>query len=119
MKEKLAIIKRFGLQVEHLEASVYRVINTEKEINIDELQWELGECILITSIIIRYEKLNGDVSTQIANVYYICLDTDNRVLSYIYEDKAKNEFGRTLYKYYKHNENEENFIPTIYAKGEI
>lgn len=118
MKEKLDIIQnQFGLDVKRVEDSVYKVLNTDKEINIDKLQWALEECILITSPRIRYEK-TGDINTKIANVYYICLDISNKKSSYNYKDKAKEEFGKVIYKYYKYNPVEEHFITTIYSKGE-
>lgn len=118
MKDKLSIIENdFGLKIKKVADLVYKVTNPDKEVNIDKLQWALEECILITSPRIRYEKTE-DINTKIARVYYICLDISNEELNYIYKDKAKEEFGRVIYKYYKYNPVEEHFITTIYSKGE-
>ena len=60
MDEK-EIIRKYGLQVKQIEPAVYEVLNTNKEISIDELQWELEECVLITSDRIRSKKLDSGI----------------------------------------------------------
>ena len=120
MKEKLEIIKSFGLQVEKLNDSlIYKVINTDKEINIDKLQWALEECILITSLEKGTEKLDTGIHTQIANVYYILLNYEDRDNAYKYDDLATQEYGETLYMPYKYNPGSDDSITTIYGDGEM
>lgn len=35
------IFKKYGLEVKKIEPEAYKVINTEKIVSVDELQWEL------------------------------------------------------------------------------
>ena len=42
---KLNILQSFGINIKEVESNVYKVINTDKEINIDKLQWALEDCI--------------------------------------------------------------------------
>lgn len=119
MKDNLEIISSFGLQVEEIEPTVYKVLNPDLVVNIDKLQWALNECVLIASLELSTEKLETGIYTMLANVYYILLDYTNRELSYKYDDKATEEFGRTLYKPYKYNPSPDCGIDTIYREGEI
>ena len=48
MKYRLGIISSFGLQVEEIEPTVYKVLNPDLVVNSDKLQWALNECVLIT-----------------------------------------------------------------------
>lgn len=43
------VFKEYGLEVEQVEPYVYRVLNTEKEVSVEELQDSLASCILLTS----------------------------------------------------------------------
>lgn len=119
MKNKLQIINSFGLQVEEIEPLVYKVKNTDLDVNVNKLQWALEECILITSLEKTKEKLETGIYTTIANVYYILLDYNNKELAYNYDDIATKEFGSTLYEPYKYNPKDENYIDTIYGEDEI
>lgn len=55
------IFRKFGLQARKIEPVVYEILNTSKEVSIDELQWELEECVLITSDRIRSRKLESGI----------------------------------------------------------
>lgn len=88
------IFRKFGLQVREIEPVVYEILNTSKEVSIDELQWELEECVLITSDRIRSRKLESGIYTTIAYVYYIILDYDSDVC-YEYDNIRK---GRIRWK---------------------
>lgn len=116
--DKISIIKSFELDVQEVEPNVLKILNIDKDINIDKLQWALEDCILITSLEKRTEKLDSGIHTMIANVYYIILNVVNKDIAYKYDDIATEEFGRTLYKQYKYNPNTNNNIDTIYKVGE-
>ena len=111
------IIRKYGLQVKQIEPAVYEVLNTNKEISIDELQWELEECVLITSDRIRSKKLDSGIYTTVAYVYYIILDYDSGIC-YEYDDIATERFGESLVMSYKYSPAPYYEIDTIYAKGE-
>lgn len=113
------ILKKYGLQVKEIEPEVYEVLNTNQEVSIDELQWELNACILITSNELRSKRLESGINTMIADVYYIVLDYDNDDLGYQYYYIAKEKFNHVLYMPYKYDPAPHYSIDTIYAEGEI
>lgn len=115
---KLSIMKSFGLNCTEIEPNVFKVINTSEDVNIDKLQWGLEDCILITSLQKRTEKLDSGIHTMIANVYYIIMGSSNKEVAYRYDDKAAEEFGKTLYKAYKYKPSPQSNIDTIYKVGE-
>ncbi|MEZ3447108.1 MAG: hypothetical protein K1W30_18620 [Lachnospiraceae bacterium] len=111
------VFRKFGLQVKEIEPAVYEILNTSKEISIDELQWELEECVLITSDRIRSRKLESGIYTTIAYVYYVILDYDSDIC-YEYDNVATERFGESLVMPYKYSPVAYHEIDTIYAKGE-
>ncbi|MCX4299802.1 MAG: hypothetical protein OSJ73_22790 [Lachnospiraceae bacterium] len=111
------IFRKFGLQARKIEPVVYEILNTSKEVSIDELQWELEECVLITSDRIRSRKLESGIYTTIAYVYYVILDYDSDVC-YEYDNIATDRFGESLVMPYKYSPAAYHEIDTIYAKGE-
>lgn len=119
MKNKLQIINSFGLQVEEIEPLVYKVQNTDLDVNVNKLQWELEECILFTSERKRRERLENGLSTMIANVYYILLSYDNDELINKYDDIACSERENTYLLSYKYRPEREHSIDTIYGQNEI
>ena len=119
MKDKLQIINKFGLQVEEVEPTVYKVQNTDLEVNVNKLQWELEECILFTSERKRREKLENGLSTMIANVYYILLSYDNDELINKYDEIACAERENTYLLSYKYRPERAHSIDTIYGEDEI
>ena len=116
--DKYSIITSFELDYKEVETNVFKITNTDKEVNIDKLQWALEDCILITSLEKRTEKVDSGIHTMIANVYYIILNVVNKDIAYKYDDIATEEFGRTLYKPYKYNPNINNSNDTIYKADE-
>lgn len=80
MKEKLAIIASFGLQVEEIEPCVYKVLNTDKEVNIDKLLMSLKKATIFYSENYRDIFEHNYVST-IASVECIILDFKNPELN--------------------------------------
>ena len=117
-RDIVEILNLFGLNFTEVQPNVLKIINTDKEINIDKLQWKLEDCILITSLEKRTEKLDSGIHTMIANVYYIIIGTDNKELAYKYDDIATEEFGRTLYKYYKYSSDSNDWMGTIFREDE-
>lgn len=113
------IFEKYGLEVEKIEPEAYRVINTEKIISVDELQWDLVSCILITSDKTGYKKLSTGINSRLAYVYYIIADYDKSDLGYKYDDIATRQFGESLYRPYKYRAGHCESIDTIYAAGEI
>lgn len=111
------IFEKYGLQTKEIEPTVYEILNTQQEISIDEMQWELEECVLITSDRIRSKKLDSGIYTTIANVYYVILDYDSDIC-YEYDDIATKKFGESLLMPYKYNPASYDEIDTIYAKEE-
>lgn len=119
LQDKLNIIQnQFHIDIEEIEPNVYKVINTEKEVNIDKLQWALGECILITSDQIRTEKLNNGVYTSIMNVYVIITEY-NKELAWKYDEEFAKEYGVTLISDYIYKPIKEARIDTLYSLEEV
>ena len=113
------VFEKYGLRVEEVEPKVFKVLNTSLEVSIDELQWDLLECILITSLNIRRKKIENKISVAIANVYFIILDYKNGIVADKYDRLASEQYGETLYKPYKCNLNFVESIDTIYSKEEL
>ncbi len=119
IQEKLDIIQnQFGLQIQEIEPTVYKVINTNKEVNIDKLQWALEECILLTSDEIRTEKLPTGIHTKIMYIYCIitCYDTQ---LAWKYDDIFTQKYKDVLFMDYKYNPQNYNHIDTLYSTEEL
>ncbi len=114
LQDKLNIIQnQFHLEIEEIEPTVYKVINTNQEVNIDKLQWALEECILITSTKRGRERLKNGVSTIISNVYYIIIAHDIDVALKYEKKSLKNHTDTTLIEY-KYSENNTETIDTLY-----
>ncbi|MCM1183058.1 MAG: hypothetical protein NC337_06775 [Roseburia sp.] len=114
------IFDKYGLQVEEIEPEVFKVLNTDKEISTNELQWELQSCVLLTSDDTGYKKLPvGGVNSILAHIYYVIMGYDSDELGYKYDDIAAKEFGESIYRAYKYRPENSNSIDTIYAKGEL
>lgn len=113
------ILKKYGLQTEEVEPTVYKVINTDKEINVSKLQWELKECTTITSSEIRLEKENQTGMT-IANVYYVILEYGNREKTWKYQNNARKSFHKAVIDSYSEEEEKKQYasIDTLYKTGE-
>lgn len=119
LQEQLNIIQnQFGLQVEEIESSVYKVLNPEKEVNIDKLQWALEECMLVTSDQIRTKKLENGMYTSIRNVYII-ITKYNKDLVWKYDEIYEKKYGTTLISDYKYKPDKEVRIDTIYSLEEL
>ena len=113
------VFQDYGLEVQQVEPYVYKVLNTEKEISVEELQDSLVSSILITSDQTGYKKLNIGGYYTLAYIYYIILDKKNEELGYKYNGKANEEYGEAIYDSYEYDPKGEYTIDTIYAKGEI
>lgn len=119
LQDKLNIIRnQFHLEIEKIEPNVYRVINTDQEVNIDRLQWSLEECILITSDQIRTEKLDNGVHTSIMNVYAI-ITKYNKELAWKYDEEFAKKYGVTLISDYIYKPTKEIRIDTLYSLEEV
>ena len=103
------ILKKYGLEAEAVEPTVYKVINTDKEINVSKLQWELKECTTIISSEIRLEKENHTGMT-IANVYYVILEYGNREKTWKYQKSAKKLFDKAVIDSYSEEEEKKQYI---------
>ena len=113
------VFQEYGLEVQQVEPYVYKVLNTEKEISVEELQDSLVSSILITSDQTGYKKLNIGGYYTLAYIYYIILDKKNKELGHKYNNKANEEFGESIYDSYEYDSKGEYTIDTIYAKGEV
>ena len=117
LQDKLTIIQnQFGLKIQEMEPSVYEVINSNKEINIDKLQWALEECILITSSKKGRERLSNGASTTLANVYYIII-THDIDLALKYERQSLVSHADTTLVDYKYCADDIETIDTLYKVG--
>lgn len=96
---------KFQLDITEVEPLVYKVNNTRQEVSIPELQYELEECILITSDRIRTKKKNGE-SILIAYVYYIILDYTRDDLKYKYHEIARDSFKDAVIDSYSKSKEE-------------
>lgn len=88
MKDKLAIIENdFGLIVEPLDSPlVYKVINTDKKINVSELLIALEKATVFYSK--DYERIEKNKRrSTLASVYCIILDYRNTELNYEYKGR--------------------------------
>lgn len=115
----LSVFVEFGLQVKELEPKVYEVLNTEHEVSIDELEWALGECILLTSDRVRWKRLEGGISSPVAYVYYILLDYDDDERMRKYDGLATERFGTSMREAYKRRQEGYGDIGTIYSATEL
>lgn len=114
------VFKEYGLEVEEVESSGYKVLNIDKEISIDELQWDLKSCIIIASDKTGYKKLPfGGINSTLAHVYYIITDFDKYDLGYKYNKLATQQYGKSYYMDYKYRPELANRIDTIYSEREI
>ncbi len=115
LQEKLSIIQnQFGLQIKEIEPTVYKVINTNKEVNRDKLQWALKECVLLTSSRKGKEREPNGSCTTLSNIYYIVID-HNTSLAQRYENLK--EYDDIMLVEYKHNPNTMYTIDTLYRVG--
>ena len=53
------VFKEYGLDVEQVEPYVYKVLNTEQVVSVEELQDSLASCILLTSERTGRKKLSA------------------------------------------------------------
>lgn len=113
------VFKEYGLEVQQIEPYVYKVMNTEKEISVEELQDSLVSSILITSDRKGRKRLSMGGCYTLAYIYYIILDKKNKQLGHKYNDQANEEYGEAVYDSYEYDPKGEYTIDTIYAKGEI
>ena len=70
---KLLFIMSFGRKIAEIVQTVYKVLNTELEINADKLKHDLMDAALLRSQRIRWNRENG-VNTAIAKIYYIIFE---------------------------------------------
>ncbi len=113
------VFQDYGLEVQQVEPYVYKVLNTEKEISVEELQDSLVSSILITSERTGRKRLSIGGYYTLAYIYYIILDKKNEELGHKYNNKANEEFGESIYDSYEYDSKGEYTIDTIYAKGEV
>lgn len=116
-EEAMEIFNKFGIQTELVEPTVYKVINDTQEFNIDALESELGECILLISEKIRYEKMPEGYSVIHARIYYILLDP-KAGLTLKYND-ISSQTNDTMIKSFRYNPNYVESIDTIYSLEEL
>lgn len=115
MKE---ILRKHGIQAEQIEDKVYKVLNTDNLVSIDELQWELGDSLIVRSRAISHKKLPkmGGVNSVLAHTYYIITDYNAYDLAEKYRDKVD---GEVIISEYREPLDNKEYIPTIYAPWEI
>ncbi|MBR1599615.1 MAG: hypothetical protein IJ661_11985 [Lachnospiraceae bacterium] len=112
------ILNKYGLQVESIESQIYKVINTDKVINIDKLKVELGSCILIISNRKGWDIEDG-VSYKMANVYYILINFNNRAKAYELKDRAAGLYGSAFISDLRHSPTQISSIDTIWSVDEL
>ena len=118
-EEALAIFNKFGIQVEQVEPSVYKVINNTEDVNITDLEWELTECLMLTSSQTGSEKTPEGYWNEFAHVYYIITDYSKEEQLWKYEDISSEE-RETVVSSFKYNPNHViDEIPTLYDQEEI
>ncbi len=111
------IFRKYNLNVEEVERNVYKVINTDQEINIQKIRGELQNCMIISSNKIRTERWNG-CGTSIVHVYYIILnDNDDTALKYA--DIAEGKYANIQIMKYNYNPKYKDTIDTIYNEEDI
>ncbi len=75
------IFQEFGLEVQQVEPYVYKVLNTEKEISVEELQDSLVSSILITSERTGRKRLSIEmIQKKTNNVSHAAYDKDIKPL---------------------------------------
>lgn len=119
LQDKLSIIKsQFNIEIKEIEPEVYEVLNINQEINIEKLQWALEECILITSDLIRTEKLDNGIHISIMRVYGI-ITKHNKELAWKYDDIFSKKYETTLIMDYICKPDKDNSIGTLYSPQEM
>lgn len=94
MKNYNDIFERYGIHATKINDAVFKVTNSNAEVNLGKLKNDIEEFIAITSPLLRYEKdASTGISTMIAHIYYIITDYSKKELIPIYFNKAKEEFG--------------------------
>lgn len=118
IKEKEEIIKSFGIEIEKVEDSVYKVMNTNKELNVDKLKRELNECIFILSTNKHYEKNESGINNLVSSIYYIVTSYDTK-LAYKYFFEVGGGDGKAFYIPYKRTNIGAISIDTIFSEDEM
>lgn len=121
LQDKLNIIQnQFHLEIEEIEPTVYKVINTDQEVNSSKLKWALEEVILIKSLRIRLEKVNH-TGMPINNIYYIILDYTRDDLKDKYHKIARNKYKKAVIDLYSTllEEARPESIDTLYKPEEL
>lgn len=121
LQDKLNIIQNeFHLNIKEVEPLVYKVLNTDQEVNSSKLKWTLEEVILIKSLRIRLEKVNY-TGMSINNIYYIILDYTRDDLKDKYHKIARTEHKKAIIDLYNSllEESQPESIDTIYRAEEL
>lgn len=96
------ILKKHNIQVEQVEESVFKVINSEQRVNIDNLKRDLKEFIAIISSSTEYKKdTDSDIYSMITSIYYLITDYNNKKMLIKYFGMAKQEHKNASIESYR------------------
>lgn len=87
------IIESFKLHVTPCADNIFKVINTNEIVNLDQLKYALGNCTLLASINGDYKTMSNGLDELYTNVYYILTTSSNMDSEIIckYEDISNKE----------------------------
>ena len=120
MTDKLAIIQnQFGLKIKEVDPLVYKVLNTEKYIILDELQEKLQECIMFVSDLEDVKDTKSECMVSMCRVLYIILDYDNSELLCRYNEEVRKESKKFYVMPYKYNPDMQDSVVTLLGDDEI
>ena len=117
-EEAMKVFNKFGLQVEEVESTVYKVLNNTHEVCIDDLEFELEQCLMLVSDKINSKKLPEGYWISFVYVYYIILDYNNDDALWKYEEISR-QSRRTIVRSFKYNPNYVESIDTLYTLEEL
>lgn len=91
------IIKKFGLQAVEIEPQIFKIINTDKEVDIHKLKQQLGPDIAILRSSTLKQRKIGNTIEELEHIYYILPKQDKLIDKY--KEIAKQEHSEVVVDY--------------------
>ena len=114
-EERENILTKFELQFEEVEPNVYKILNTNKVINITELQHKLRLCELMISPDEELRRMEDGYSNTFAKLYYAIIGTDERSIILKYCEIADKECGENILDCYEEKEHKPSIDTLFYV----
>lgn len=109
------VFDKYGLTVEEVEPMVYKVVNSDKEVNVSRLQWDLKQCFLITPVRHKAKRMPDGYTEYYSRIYYVITECDWS-LANKYEESLCGDVTSMRYDYTDYLEP---YMGTLYRKEEV